>query len=564
MATITSAGVGSGLDIESLITKLMAAESLPLQKLQTKHTEYESQISAYGKLSSVLDTFRSSLSPLNASTDFKVYSATSSDETVATATTSISASAGQYSLDVVRLAENHKKRATVGYANSNVAKVGVANDMITVNVGATNFSVEFGNKTLDQIAQAINSASDNGGVTASVVKGNGATPYSLVLTANSSGSTSFLQTSFSIDPFKLADQSGGGNTNLAAAKYYADSGTTKIGRAGDVMTINGTGIAIGDMTLTEVKDAINLQTGVTGVTANVESSASGYKLVLTSGSAITTSYTPSATLSNYFTFADQNVDRATTAGGVGDGVFDQNDLDAILSVDGVSATRTSNSVTDVVTGLSFALKKAGSTTITVTRDTGSISNSVAAFVKAYNTMADSLDTLNQKDLKNDTALRSASSQIRNAVNTAASGLTYKYLTEIGVSFVLKNQTKSDGTIVKVSRLELDSSKLSTALSTNFSDVAALFSDSTQGFAVRLDSLANNFVKASGFIETRTDGVGAMIKRNESQQTNMNTRLALIEQRYRAQFTAMDTLVAQMKSTSSFLTQQLGTSTTGGG
>lgn len=564
MATITSAGVGSGLDIESLIAKLMTAESQPLTKLQTTHASYESQISAYGKLSSAIDTFRSSLSALNTSTDFKVYSAASSDDTVATASTSISASPGQFAVNVVRLAETHKKRSATGYADSATTKVGVANDMIKINVGTKNFTVEFGNKSLDQVAQAINAASDNAGVTASVVKGNGLTPYNLVLTSNSSGSTSFLQASYSIDPFQLADQSAGAKTNFAGAKYYADSGTTKIGRAGDIMTINNTGVDIGDKTLTEIQNAINLQQGATGVTASVESGTSGYRLVLSSGSAITSSYTTSGTLSSYFSFADLNVDRATVSGGVGDGLFAADDLDAIMSVDGISATRTTNSVADVVTGLTLSLKKAGSTNITVSRDTGAIATSVTAFVKAYNTMADSLDSLSQKELKNDTTLRSAASQMRNALNTAASGLNYKYLTEVGISSVLKSQTRADGSIVKVSRLELDSSKLSTALSTKFSDVAALFSDSSQGFAARLDSLANNFVKASGFIQSRTDGVGSMIKRNESQQKDMNTRLELIEQRYRAQFTAMDTLVAQMKQTSSFLTQQLGTSISGGG
>ena len=557
MATITSSGIGSGLDIESLITKLMQAESKPLTDLQTKHKQYETQISSYGKLSSIIDTFRGSLSPLDKATDFKVFTAGSSDETVASASASISASPGQYALEVVRLAENHKKRAATGYADSTTTKVGVANDMMTINVGSKQFSVEFGNKTLEQVQTEINSASDNAGVTASIVKGNGATPYSLVLTANSAGSTSFLQASYSIDPFKLVDQSSGAKTNFAGAKYYADTNTTTIGRTGDIMTINGDPITIGNQTLTQVKDAINLRTGTHGVTASIETGASGNRLVLTSASAITTTYTPSATLSSYFSFADLNTDRATTTGGVGDGVFAADDLDSIVKIDGVTATRTTNDVNDVVTGMTFTLKKAGTATVTVARDTGTISSRVASLVKAYNTLADSLDTLGESDLKNDATLRSVSAQMRNVLNTAASGLTYKYLTEVGISFVLKDKLRSDGSTGKVSRLELDSSKLSTALSTKFSDVSALFSDSTQGFVARLDGVLNNVVKSGGFLTARTAGITAIKTRNESQQTNTNVRLSLIEKRYRAQFTEMDRLVSSMKATSSFLTQQLG-------
>lgn len=562
MATITSAGVGSGLDIEGLLTKLMEAERVPLTSLENKQKTYEAQISAYGKLTSAISTFRNALTPLDRSTDYKVFNATSTSEAVTTVTTSLSAAPGQYAVQVFRLAENHKRAATVGYADSNTAKVGVANDYLEFTQGPvgnqSTFRVSFGGKTLEQIQSAINSASNNTGVTASVVKGDGATPYKLVLTADESGQNGHMTMAFGIDPFELADQSNGAKTTLAGAKYYADAGTTKIGRAGDTITINGTNVDIGDKTLNQVKDAINLLTGTHNVTASVESGASGNRLVLTSGSAITTSYTSSATLANLFSFQDLNVDRANALGAV-DGVFNRDDLDSIFKVDGTVATRGSNTVDNVVTGLTFNLKGAGTSTINVTKDTGAVQTRLTAFVEAYNTFMDSLDDLNETDLKNDATLRSVVSQVRSRMNAKAEGFSREYLSHIGVSFVLENRTRADGTDVKVSRLKLDTDKLSSALSSSFDDVASLLSDSGKGILFRLDATLNNFVKSDGFLEARTDGLTALIDGMDGQKDRLETRLAFLEIAYRKQFSAMDALVASMKATSDFLTQQLNAS-----
>lgn len=565
MATITSAGAGSGLDIEGLITKLMQAESQPLIQNQLKQTSLDAEISAYGKLSSAISTFRTSVGALNRASDFKVFSSTSSDEKVVTASTSVSATPGLYSVEVVRLAENHKKIAATGYADSGTTKVGVNNDFITLTVGSSSFKVEFGGKTLDQIAQAINSATDNKGVTATVIKGDGATPYKLALTANNSGSGGFLQVAYGVDHFEFGSTAA---TTRTGAAYYADSGTTKIGRAGDTITLSRAGggtstVDIGDKTLTQIAAAINGAGDNPGITASVEQDPTkGYYLKLTAGTNITTSYATTATLSSLFSFADVNTDRATTSGGVGDGTFDSADLDAILKVDGITATRQSNSVSDVSTGVTFALKGKGTATVTVTRDTAGITKSVKAFVDAYNTFAEAADTLGEGELKDNTALRSVQTQARNLLNTKASGLTYEYLSTIGVNFILEDREMADGTTTKVSRLELNSTTLSSKLNSNFADVAALFTDENngdhvgQGFGYRLDNLLNSFVKADGFLDVRVDGLNTQIKRLAKEEDGLELRLDLMEQRYRSQFGALDILVANIKQTSEFLTQQL--------
>ena len=64
MATISSAGIGSGLDVNSIITQLMAIEQQPLKALQTKATTIQSTVSEYGKIKSAISTMRDLASKL--------------------------------------------------------------------------------------------------------------------------------------------------------------------------------------------------------------------------------------------------------------------------------------------------------------------------------------------------------------------------------------------------------------------------------------------------------------------------------------------------------------------
>ena len=81
-------------------------------------------------------------------------------------------------------------------------------------------------------------------------------------------------------------------------------------------------------------------------------------------------------------------------------------------------------------------------------------------------------------------------------------------------------------------------------------------DFSQGYAYKLDTLASSFLNSTGPIAGRTDGISKTIKDIGNQRDALNRRMADVETRYRAQFTALDTMISSMNSTSNFLTQQL--------
>ena len=84
----------------------------------------------------------------------------------------------------------------------------------------------------------------------------------------------------------------------------------------------------------------------------------------------------------------------------------------------------------------------------------------------------------------------------------------------------------------------------------------LFTHTTEGVPARLRAIAERLTGSDGLISGREEGLNSRVRSLEDQQLRYERRLVLVEQRLRAQFTALETLVSQLQSTSSYLTQQL--------
>ena len=179
---ITAAGVGSGLDINGIVTQLMQLERQPVFKLQSNVREYESQLSAYGKIRSALSSFESAMNELGSLDKFKVYAAASSDEAIVTASADSSAASGIYSLEVTRLAQNHKMGG-----RDPIDKTTAFSGTLTLDItGETGMTIDVNGLTLEGIRDAINSDSNNPGLTATILNVD-TNNQRLILTADESG-----------------------------------------------------------------------------------------------------------------------------------------------------------------------------------------------------------------------------------------------------------------------------------------------------------------------------------------------------------------------------------------
>lgn len=229
---------------------------------------------------------------------------------------------------------------------------------------------------------------------------------------------------------------------------------------------------------------------------------------------------------------------------------------ATLDINGIPITSQTNTVTDAIEGVTLTLTKQNAigetSNLSVTRDDSVTSKAVNTFVTAYNNLQGIIKTLtaynvdNQKGsaLTGDSLARQVQSQVREALNVANSSGAIRTLSQMGIT-----TNPSDGV------LKVDADKLAKALKDNMVDVQGLFSGEN-GISKKMAAVADTFVKSGGLISSATDSMTTTLKDLEKQYSAMSDRIDQKMETYRQQFTRLDTMVAQMNSVSSYLTQQL--------
>ncbi|MEZ5460095.1 MAG: flagellar filament capping protein FliD [Steroidobacteraceae bacterium] len=191
MPGLASPGLGSGLDITSLVGQLVAAERAPGElRIRRLTNQADSKISALGALNGVLSTLQSSLNGLKTIDAFQVRKAESADRTVFTATANSSAANGTYNREVEQLATAQRLNSGAFAAGSGAV---VGTGTLTLTSGTNAFSVDINetNNTLAGIRDAINASSSNTSVQASVIQA--ADGARLVLAARNVGAANSIR-----------------------------------------------------------------------------------------------------------------------------------------------------------------------------------------------------------------------------------------------------------------------------------------------------------------------------------------------------------------------------------
>ncbi len=225
---LTANGVGSGLDINGILEQLMAVEQRPLQQLNVKEASYQSQLSAFGQVKSVLSTFQNAANALNSADRFAAMRATSSDSSAFSATAETSAAKGSYSFEVEQIAQGQR------IVTNDTTEPSVGPGSLTINFGSYDYDTEglataFNQTssvsveleeggTLEDLRDAINAS--GAGVRASVVD-NG-TAKQLVIAGSEEGADAAFTlegtgglTDFSYD---ATDEVGSSLTSLEVAQ----------------------------------------------------------------------------------------------------------------------------------------------------------------------------------------------------------------------------------------------------------------------------------------------------------------------------------------------------------
>ena len=449
MATITSSGSGSGLDIAGIVDQLVAAERTPIaNRLTARESKANELLSALGKFRSALATFQDSLKGLKELSTFQGRKITVGDDKVFTATASGTSLPGDYSVEVTALAAAHRLSSAARPDATSAVGTGIMS--ITVNGTTANIAIDGSANSLNDIRNAINAAPDNPGVRATIVTG--ADGAHLVLSAAKTGVANAISVAVS-----------GGDGGLSPF-VYAPGGPSN--------------------TMTELNAA----------------------------------------------------------------------ADAGAIIDGVIVSSATNTITDAIQGVTLTLVSANpgnELALGIAYDTDGAKRSVGNFVNGYNKLVDTIteltrynaDTRDAAPLLGDSTVRSIRDQLRRALSSVAGSADLASLASIGVT------TQTNG------KLAADATRLDAAIATDFDAIGVLFTGTT-GLATRLDTIVSSTLSGSNTIATREGNLQTTLKSITQQRASLDERLILVRERLSKQFNAMDSLLAQLKTTSSFLSAQL--------
>lgn len=494
MAGIT--GIGSGMKINEMVGAIVAAEQAPkaaqLKKLESKST---TQLTSLGQLKGAISNFQSTLSLLNSPSSFLARSVSSSDGKILSATATQSAVAGSYKVEVERLASGSKiaLAAIPGNADSKLAT-----GSLSIKVGDTQLAIEVDstNNTLSGIRDAINKSGSAVGLSATVI------------------------------------------TDDKGARLVLSS--SKMGDGNDIIVaVEQSGTEAGAVQLTQLAYSGPPSEPVAPIAPNVAHYESDqdpeYTAALEEYDQQRSAYEADVLA---FGMAGKTLASAQSAK---------------FSIDGLPVTRATNSISNVVSGLSFDLKAVGTSNLTVTRDEAGVEANVKKFVDAYNTLIGFINTETKVTPVNDTSAPVTGalvgdSSVRSLVNTIRSELvspqgegSIRALADMGIT------TKKDGT------LELNSDKVKKAISTDFEGVAAYFTGDS-GLTSRLGDRLKPYTDGGGILASRTEALQKTIDKVDKQKVELTTRMKTLEDRLYKQYNAMDSLVAQLMKTSDSLTQ----------
>lgn len=669
MASISTAGIGSGIDIPGLVDSLLEAERTPAEnRFDKQEVDLQAKLSAYGSLKSALSSFQDSFSSLKFSSTFNDVTTESSDEDIVTASGSSIANPGSYALEVTNIAQAH----SISSASYTETSSPIGTGSLTFEFGhfdvdedafisnstksTETITIDSDDNSLQGIRDAVNKADI--GVTASLV--NDGSGFKLLFTSDDTGKENGLKISVAdtsdasdIDDSGLSQLAFDPNPANAANSHMTEnlaaidasftlnglsitSATNKVNSAvsGVTLTLKGATKVGSPVNITIAKNDAKITEGVTGFVEKFNELVDTLKQLSSydsankqSGPLLGDSAVRSVEsqlrklLSTSSKGADGNISSLATVGIT-------TDRSGKLPLDSAKLNETLTDNRDVLAQIFSAQ---GSTTdsqvnyITSSRDTqtdnysinlevmasrgvfeGTAATALADLAVTPLTVDDSNDSfslivdgvgsgeisIDQKDYNSGAELatelqakiNASDSLKKNGASVLVSfaegklqitSALYGEKSKVEITAIegtidlgLEIGEGTDGTDVKGTLNGQEGLGLGTLLTgtgkarglvLEFSGGSSGNRGSVffnRGVADSLDSLISQFLKSDSLIDSRTDGLNTRINRIGEQRTALTNKLDALEARLYKQFNAMDTIVAQLQSTGSFLEQQL--------
>ncbi|WP_141604107.1 flagellar filament capping protein FliD [Terrilactibacillus laevilacticus] len=605
-STMRIGGLASGMDIDSIVNKLMTAESVPLDKMKQKLQYFEWQRDDYRSMNSLLNDLKTSNFNMKLQGTFLTKKTSSTDDNKVTATASSSAGNASYTLKNVNLATSAYNKSDGSIISNNTfdptksiwsqqGKLAnttglwstgtVNNESMSVSSDGTSFNLAHGGITSINSTIDVNTSGVNQSYTVFTDESsfNNSTDANKVLVNQETGQLTFNQTikkganisvpnyNYNYINFNITTYDDNGNPINPDPPFNFDA-STSLNSILSIMSSSKIGVNAFYDSSTKQVSITRTSTGDMNPIGGTDTDGTEIKF---NGSSFLTQ-----TL---------KLNEVNESGGV----------DASFNINGLQSTRHSNtfSLGNVTFNLKGTVSDTDSVTITVNNDTDAVYDQIKSFVDKYN---DTIQKINDKigetkyrdyppltdaqkeqmkdseitawtdkaksgTLSNDSLLSGVLNQMRVDLYSKVSGISdsdHDQLSEIGIT--------TSSNYLDHGKLIIDDTKLKQALTDNPDAVMQLFTNKgttddydSQGVAQRLDATINNAFKqiqqkaGTESSTTKQYLMGKSIDDMNDRITDMTNRLKDIETRYYNQFSAMETAIEQANQQSSALTSMLG-------
>ena len=573
--TISFSGLASGLDTDSWVSALVSVKQLGVTSLQNQLSALNESKTTLSNLKSSFTNFQTALQALtdsiySSSSDiFAANVATSSDESVFTATVTTDAIRDTYDITVKQLAtmtsaQSIEAASEVADGNTRLSDLGIQAGSFTVYVDGVRTEINIDeNDTVANLQSRLSSA----GAELTI------DPDTGILSIAAADSGAELRIGANTDTSNFVSLLGleinEDGVYQSASSVYKVTGSTVLtdANAGFTSQITEGTFTIGNATFT-IDSNTTLDNIISQINNNPDSNvfaswdAANGKLVLRSAVEGSSYINVQAGTSNFtdvmgLTLTERDSSNNITSTKLLTAAQELG-KNAIVNINGTDITSTSNTVTaDIsrITGLTLNLKsvntaETGDTTLTIAQDTTKITDALTEVVDSYNALMSEIDSLTaiDGDLHGETTLESIYSSLRNTMNSAIGGdNAFKLMSQIGISTEAASSAMADDTV----SLTLDADALSEALAEN-SDAVKELLIGTNGIFKTLKSTVDNALYSGGYFSTKETSINTQISNMQDKVTRKQESVDTYQARLEAKFAAMEATISQLNANYSSL------------
>lgn len=454
------AGLGSGIDWQATIDQLMEIEKRPIQMKQQRRQVYDSKNSAWDAINGKLVSLQNTLMSMDTMKEMMIKGVSSTDSDIVSATADANATTGSYSLEIKQLANAHKLISS-GFADlGGQIFSGSGTFIIEGKSGhdtppgeAISFDVT-AETTLSDLKRLINANSDCD-VTASIMNDGSANPYRLILTSKETG----LESEIHIGGTATLGAEFRDISISAAEASTSNTGTSVMSSYGNLYTGVADTFTFTSLSPTSVE--VKNSAGTVITTLDLTGYIDGDKVAIANGMSI--SFADSASMQTGDVFTVDTTEPTAR--------------DSIIEVENITITKDTNTITDVIEGVSLTLKDLTGTTpevIDVTNDKEGVKKLVNQFIGDYNTVLNTVKGYQKWDqelkkggvLFGDGQASSILQDLGMLISSTNAGMNeeqiFQTLSQVGIKI------GTDG------KLSMDNAKFTEALNDNFEETIKLF------------------------------------------------------------------------------------------